>query len=541
MHACSNCSNNFIGKDKDTVMKKIIVSVIGLSIVILLLLQNRTSKHLYMCGNLFGAIVTNAGDNVLATQPRRIAVIGAGLAGLSFGHELKKHNFGSFVIYEGRAERVGGRVMTCTFIDALGNERYAELGAESFFDAGKDVPASRALIQEMGLEVYEVHNPDITVNYFDGEKIVDIAKEVAPYNLSKDTLWEHLKQLAESATTVDAVLQMLFGENMALRHYFNMRMACYEGGQSTALSSWHIDSLCRFLLDKIYSTQPELHDIEFRNFLGIKGGNSVLANGLAQELDGHIQLDHRVTSIIKNAQQEYVITFANGKHAIADIVVLTMPCTVYEDIAFASDVISQETLQVIKKVQYGKNSKIITPIMQKINHVYCNEYATLYQAKQSNVLSIFYCDERSYFTQDTIASIYAQTVPFIYAILPHPEYIAQPVIAQDRDMCTYSSAVGHSWMTDPYAKGSYSFIAPGQEAVLGAMSEVAGEKVRTAFAPLNNNTLFFAGEHTTVFLDTLGTMEAAIESGTRTGITIMKLYGPSKSVSQESSNTCLIS
>lgn|GEM_PF-686653 len=516
-------------------MKKIIVSAIGLSIVILLLLQNHTNKHMYMWRSLFGTIATDTSNHVLDTQPRRIAVIGAGLAGLSLGHELKKHTIDSFVIYEGRDERVGGRVMTCKFIDAQGNERYAELGGENFLDAGPEVPESRKLIQEMGLEVCETYNPDITVNYFDGHNIINIATEIAPYNFSKDTLWDHLKQLAKSATTVDTVLEMLFGENMALRHYFNMRMACYEGGQGTALSSWHIDSLYRFLLDKIYSTQPEFHDVEFRNFLGIKGGNSVLVNRLAQELDGHIQLGHRVTSIIKNAQQKYVITFANGKRSIADIIVLTIPCTVYEDIAFASDVIPEETLQIIQNVQYGKNSKIITPIMQKINHVYCNEYATLYQAKQSNVLSIFYCDERSYFTQDTIASTYAQTVPFIYAILPQREYIAQPVIAQDRDMCTYSSAVGHSWMTDPYTKGSYSFIAPGQEAVLSAMSEVAGEKVRTAFAPLNNNTLFFAGEHTTVFLDTFGTMEAAIESGTRTGITIMKLYGLGDDLSQESS------
>jgi len=486
-------------------MNKIIVSAIGL-----------------LFGGLFGISTARAQGE---TPSRRIAIIGAGLSGLSLGHELKKHGLDSFVIYEGRDDRIGGRVMTCKFIDAQGNERYAELGGESFLDAGPEIPVSRTVIQELGLDTVELYNPDITVNYFDGEKIIDIAAEIVPYNLSKDTLWEHLKHLAESARTVDAVLEKLFGDNAALRHYFNMRMACYEGGQSSRLSSWHIDSLYRFLLDKMYSAQPEFHDVEFRNFLGIKGGNSQLVNRLARGLNDRIKMGHRVVSIIKNAQQEYVITFANGKQIVADITVLTIPCTVYEDIAIASDVIPHDTLNIVKNVQYGKNSKIVTPIMQKINHVYCNTYATLYQAKQSNVLSIFYCDERSYFTHDTIASIYAQTMPFVYAVLPQHEYIAQPVIAQDRDMCVYSSAVGHSWMNDPFAKGSYSFIAPGQEAVLSAISEVAGEKVRTAFAPLNNNTLFFAGEHTTVFLDTLGTMEAALESGKRTGLTIFKLYG----------------
>ncbi len=95
-----------------------------------------------------------------------------------------------------------------------------------------------------------------------------------------------------------------------------------------------------------------------------------------------------------------------------------------------------------------------------------------------------------------------------------------PQYAQDESFQVYDGAVGYSWPNDPYAKGSYSYIAPGQEAILTAMKEEQGEPVKTLFAPIDRR-LYFAGEHASIFMDVPGTMEAACESGERTARMIL--------------------
>jgi monoamine oxidase len=88
-----------------------------------------------------------------------------------------------------------------------------------------------------------------------------------------------------------------------------------------------------------------------------------------------------------------------------------------------------------------------------------------------------------------------------------------PCIARDKNFAIYNQSVGYSWAEDTFAQGSYSYIQAGQEEIFTAQQEYQGEKVRSLFAPIDN--LFFAGEHTTILLDVLGTMEAAVESGER--------------------------
>jgi len=63
-------------------------------------------------------------------------------------------------------------------------------------------------------------------------------------------------------------------------------------------------------------------------------------------------------------------------------------------------------------------------------------------------------------------------------------------------------------------KNVYSYINAGTEELFLAQSIYVQEPIRTLFAPAGK--LFFAGEHTTILIDVLGTMVAAVESGTRT-------------------------
>jgi monoamine oxidase len=114
--------------------------------------------------------------------------------------------------------------------------------------------------------------------------------------------------------------------------------------------------------------------------------------------------------------------------------------------------------------------------------------------------------------------------------LPHLKLIydeenlptSTPTIARDEPFAQYKTPVGHSWPNDPYIKGSYHNIAPGQEEVLTALQELDREMVKTLFAPIDGK-LFFAGEHASILMDVPGTLEAACESGERTARMIQRL------------------
>ena len=101
--------------------------------------------------------------------------------------------------------------------------------------------------------------------------------------------------------------------------------------------------------------------------------------------------------------------------------------------------------------------------------------------------------------------------------------------AQDKQFVKYNGPVGKSWSNDPYTQGSYSCIGVGQEQSFLAVEEYAGEKVKSLFAPIDD-TLFFAGEHTTTVsaedagFDITGTIEAATEAGERMSRIIAHQY-----------------
>jgi len=74
-----------------------------------------------------------------------------------------------------------------------------------------------------------------------------------------------------------------------------------------------------------------------------------------------------------------------------------------------------------------------------------------------------------------------------------------------------------SWSTDPYAVGSYSFLAPG-----------ATPQHRAALAAPIGDRLFFAGEATD--LDNPSTVHGALASGRRVGAAIVELAEPGEAV-----------
>ncbi len=316
------------------------------------------------------------------------------------------------------------------------------------------------------------------------------------------------------------VLNGLFDEKHPLYKIISVRLAAYEGGSVEKLSPCYTETLYHMLLGGIAAVHQKLGVEEpYINLLSVKEGNGMIAEKLAQALGDRLHLSKALTSVSKEA--EYVLTFQDGQKVKADIVVLSIPCSVYAGIAFEANTIPSEKLAAIKNVQYGANAKIMVPYTnsQEVNGL-AYDHMVGFSGVGQHILTLYYVGEASRFSVDTIAEVYNQDKLVIDKAFGGLGLSSMdPVFAEDHSFVVYKGPVGYSWTNDPYVQGSYSYVAAGQEGVMTATSREKGEIVKTMFAPIDQR-LYFAGEHASI-TETPGTMEAACESGERTARLIL--------------------
>lgn len=444
-----------------------------------------------------------------------VVIVGAGLAGLTTAYRL--HQQGANIhVYEAR-NRVGGRILTAQ----VGNE-IVELGGQNLSDGGLAENIQR-LIDELNLEI-KTHRNHLSFSYFNGEEFLSESSlrtnVVDPVNLQSK-----LDEVASTARHMRDVMDALFKEKTPLYNALSVRLAAYEGASPEKLSLLYMGTLYQMLLGGICAVHPGHIDEEnYVEMITLKEGNQTLPEKLAQLLGDKIHLHMPLRAVSKNMQGKYTLTFQNEQQVQADILVLALPCSVYEDITFEETVIPKKQLELIKSIQYGKNAKILIPFSQlpPENRTFIDDQMGCFFA-DPHVLTLYFTGDAGEFSSETIAEIYRRERPVLeqgFGSFCPP--FAIPVYAEDASMHKYQGPVGYSWPNDRYVKGSYSYIAPGQEKLLTAIDVVGGEPVKTLFKPIEDK-LYFAGEHTSILLDIPGTMEAACESGGRTARMIQKL------------------
>ncbi|GAB4189157.1 MAG: hypothetical protein Tsb0015_09720 [Simkaniaceae bacterium] len=445
------------------------------------------------------------------TRPH-IAVIGGGIAGLTAAYRL--HQAGLNVdLYEARG-RVGGRILSVKIHNKIG-----ELGAQNILDGGDGTNILR-LVKEFGLKLIQ---SQIRLNhyYFSGEELIPVQQLPKDMIYDPQSLKMHLTNISLKANNMSDILRAFFAKENYYYKSFAARLAAYEGNVVEDLSPLSLETFYYMLLGGLSLS----HQKPAIDFLSIKGGNSLLPNTIAEALGEKVHLQMPLSSLQKNPKGRYLLTFQNGQIVQADILLLAIPCSVYQDIHFAENVIPEETLQAIRNVQYGTNAKILVPFpcgpQQQIGLIH--EDLVSFFDSINHVLTLYFVGNAGYFSKDTILENYLLGQSMIEKGYQEkrPDF-SPPDYAEDISFAAYERAVGYSWPGDPYAKGSYSSVAPGQEEVFTAIEEIYGEKSKTLFAPLEQ-TLFFAGEHTSVSLESLGTMEGACESGERAARIIQKI------------------
>jgi monoamine oxidase len=463
------------------------------------------------------SLVATTTSSCFATSKKpTIVVVGAGLAGLTSAYRLQEKG-ADVHVYEAR-NRVGGRIFTAK----IGND-IVELGGQNISDGG-DAENIHRLINEMHLELKK-HRINLSWSYFNGEAFVPESlirkNEIDPVHLKLQ-----LDQASAKANNMLDVLKDLFTEEDPLYKVLCVRLAAYEGAPPQKLSPLYTNTLYQMLLGGICSAHPgHLNEENYVDIITLNDGNQVLPEKLAEFLGEKVHLNMPLITISKTLEGSYDLMFKNGQKVKADILVLAIPCSVYEDIVFEENVIPKEQLELIKSIKYGSNAKILIPFpkLPSQKTTFIDDRMGCFFA-DSNVLTLYYTGEAGLFSKNTISEAYLQERPMLesgFGNLCPP--LSFPVYAKDECMHCYQGSIGYSWPNDPYVKGTYSYVAPGQEILFTSIYEEDGEKVRALFRPIDHK-LFFAGEHASILQEVHGTLEAACESGERTARMIQKSF-----------------
>lgn len=290
----------------------------------------------------------------------KVAVIGAGFAGLYAAYVLKKAGINA-TIFEA-SKRVGGRVFSGR--NLLGEGLITELGAE-FIDTNHI--EARNLAKELGLkEVDYDKDNQLAKNlfYFKGQKLndADVIKAFQPYvgklQFHKQKIAENPKARREmDYISVAEYLERILRLDGWLKDAINLAYLSEYGLECTQQSSLNLLEVMTGDFSKgtfePYGESDERYKIE--------GGNDQIASKLAEKLKEQIEFETKLQALKRDASGKYILTFKQDNKAIdvkADAVIMAIPASILKTIQLDKSLnISQEQTNAIQKYQIGLNGK----------------------------------------------------------------------------------------------------------------------------------------------------------------------------------------
>lgn len=464
-------------------------------------------------------------DRILSLPPaatrvpdndERIAIVGAGLAGLTCAWRLREKGV-SATVYEASG-RLGGRCWTRRGEFADG--QIAEHGGELIDQSHKHI---RQLARSLGLALDNVLQAEPNgagpFYFFDGARYSyrDATRDIKAIwqTLHGDLSAAGYPTLYDSSTSRGAQL-----DAMSIADWID---ATVPGGRTTPLGQ---------LLDVAYniefgaetSDQSALNLIYLLGFSGqgqlrifgpsnekyhVRGGNDQIVRRLAERLEGRIVTDAELVALARTPAGRWELTFATGAPVLADRVVLTLPFSILRNVDTSGAGFSMLKHRAIDELGMGANAKLNVQFATRHwEGLGCggDTYAdTGYQATwevsraQSGNAGILVD-----YTGGDVARAQGGGTPAALAaqFLARIEPVLPGLTAQWNGIATFDD-----WQANPWTLGSYSYWRVGQyTGIAGAERERSG-------------TCHFAGEHTSI--DFQGYLNGAVESGERVAAEIL--------------------
>lgn len=307
---------------------------------------------------------------LLWAKDPRIAVVGAGMSGLSAAYQLQKDYGLDAQVYEA-SNRVGGRIYSKNYPE-LGVT--VELGA-SFID--EDHHAIKALAAEFGLKLTSLkeNGREERIYLFDG-KVLDRQQIYQLFLPTLRRINADLEQIAieKLATSNELTPREAELDQLTIRQYLDSLDApelFYRLADATQFTEYgaHIDQLNALSLLDLIAIDLAHGNFEMDGQLGdeghkIQGANSLVPENLAQRLRYPVKFDYQLTEVSQNHNGSFNLLFSHeNKIEIieVDYLLLALPTPLLKN-AIKIDhqkLLNQNISKVINDFAYGNVTKFI--------------------------------------------------------------------------------------------------------------------------------------------------------------------------------------
>jgi monoamine oxidase len=453
----------------------------------------------------------------LAATTPRIVVVGAGLAGLSCAYQLKLAGLRADV-YEA-SDRVGGRCWTRRGDFAEG--QIAEHGGELIDQGHQEV---RQLAQSLGLNLDNLLAGQVNGTedfyYFDGQpysfaQATDDLKKIWQ-QIHKDVSAASYPTLFDSSTERGRQL-----DKMSITDYINTYV---PGGMSSKLgqlldiaynieygAECNVQSSLNMLYLLAYSGQGQLRIFGPSNEkYHVRGGNDQIATGLSNALAGQIKLGTAMTSIRRNADGTYKLSFAlaggGTTSTTADRVVLALPFSILRTLDYSKAGFAPLKRTAIEELGMGTNSKLHVQFSDRYWNSIGNNGNTYADTGYQNTWEVTRSQpgQSGILVDYTGGNIGASFGPENGTETQRAQqFLAQiePVLPGISNNHWNGRATIDYWTGYQWTKGSYSYWKVGQYTKFAGMERAI------------DGACHFCGEHTSI--DFQGYLNGAVETGYR--------------------------
>ncbi len=274
-------------------------------------------------------------------QAPRIAIVGAGMAGLNAAYKLKQAGL-TATIFEG-ANRTGGRMFTAT--NLLADGLTTELGGE-FIDSNHEEMLN--LMKEFGLERLDTRAPEaaslkpetyfVNGRHYTQEQaaraFVPMAKKIL---VDYDALGDVVDHKTEGGgTKIDRMSIAQYLDGIGLTGWMR------ELIDVAYVTEYGLDAAEQSALNFVFLIgSGDLEDEEAFTLLGesderykVRGGNQRVVDELAKRVQPQIRTLHRLEAV-RSRGTGFTLTFQTEGKSVdeqADVVILTVPFSILRDV-----------------------------------------------------------------------------------------------------------------------------------------------------------------------------------------------------------------
>jgi monoamine oxidase len=441
--------------------------------------------------------------------PKKVIIIGAGLAGLSAAYELT-HAGHEVTVLEARM-RPGGRVHTLR--DPFAEGLYAEAGAARIPNHHHFTLKYAELF---GLTLDPFEPSDLPSVYHVRGKRIHVTpgkKSEWPYDLTAEEralgvrgmrqkyIWSMLGDLGD-------VTDPSWPRPEILRKYDHMNRSDFwrsRGASPEAialLSLGGIDDRAE-TWSTLFMLRNQALNQKFERYYKIRGGNDLLPKSFAARLSKKIHYSVPVVRIEQSAEDVKAIFLRAGSHhtLTGDYLVCAVPFTVQKNIEVAPP-FSVEKQRAIEQLPYLSASKIF---LQSKERFWVSEGQSGFAMTDMPIGQVWDMTYKQPGTRGILQAFPISLHSRRVTEMPEKERInfaleqVEMIYPGMREH--FEGGVTKCWDEDEWARGASSYYKPGHFSSL--LPHVARPEDR----------IHFAGEHTSVWVD--GWMQGALESGNR--------------------------